>query len=294
MTDRIEPTPFSPSNKLGEEKKQETKLINATINHGGFLETKFGIISKNEAKLYEDWGNNRRIISQQIGDVVPKDSKETGSFYWTNTAKTSDELFRLADKAKNNFLNFTSTSAGKSGRIYCGENNKYLVKSKKSLDEKITRLSQTSWYKQQKPEKRLPECAFINDTLRSTIIVKTPEDVKEVITNLKKQCAKEGHEIAFSDKFQGEPYPDGYVGIHAKIKFKYFDPDSKENHYLVCEIQIHFDSITDGSENCPHQLVHSIYEKARKGDISVKEQSDALDAQKLIFTVALHDILKKK
>ncbi|MCE5317693.1 MAG: hypothetical protein LLG04_10125 [Parachlamydia sp.] len=100
--------------------------------------------------------------------------------------------------------------------------------------------------------------AKVNDCLRGTIIVKNVDSCKQLIQHLTTQANRAGMQIAYSNKYDGNAYPNGYFGIHARLHF-----NSPTGDKILAEIQIHFEMIENGSADCPSQDTHKTYELVR-------------------------------
>ena len=245
-------------------------------------------------RVQEAWLAQKELIREKIGQIYPKDSASIGSYLWKNSAETIDELVDYANQAKPFFRIFLQEIAtALEGKTFFGKDDIYIVKTRASIEEKIERSMVDQTKMGLSPsEKRIIK--LLSDSLRGTIIVKNISQCLKVLGMLRNECAIVDYDLVFSNKFEAN-YENGYVGVHAKIIYKY--TFSGQERSVVSEVQIHFNAIEDGTPLCPSQATHALYEMSRKitspeegsAEKTYKKQLEA--AIKLQFLIGMEKII---
>uniref|UniRef100_A0A0G4F4T4 Uncharacterized protein n=1 Tax=Chromera velia CCMP2878 TaxID=1169474 RepID=A0A0G4F4T4_9ALVE len=157
-----------------------------------------------------------------------------------------------------------------------GPDDQFVAKGLSSIENKIRRMIRDG----------VPAgeaTSLVNDPLRGSIIVHDTSKLHSVIAEVKEAFKKANGEIVFINKFMRET-PTGYVGIHAK---SYFVSGSVR---LLNELQFHFDSIFDGTDECPKQDSHEIYEMTRSTNTTEHTLEMGNPAQKVLFSFGMHRV----
>lgn len=222
-------------------------------------------VPTNETAVHDKWLQYRDKIKAKLGPVLPQagyvhHDGSPGSFQWENDAESVEELHEMATSAAPDMMRFLDKIASDvNAKTTYGPENRFVVKSFNGLKEKV--------------ENRMPwaanPLAVVNDVLRGTIIVNSITQARQLIDNLNAHVAENGMKIAYSNKFEAN-YPSGYVGIHAALHYAH--PVLGKN--ILVEIQIHFDEIESGTENCPQQSAHHAYEVVRTIDATTKTEEE--------------------
>lgn len=249
--------------------------------HGGHYDDKIHTVIPEDLMLTEkEWKQTKDRIAQVIGPVPS--SSDIESALWENSSKTVDELLVDAHAKDPIFKSDFQEIARQKGVIAnFGPGNEFSVKSRASLVDKVDR------YAKALEVSKTEAVTKIGDALRGTIIVDEVEKIPEIIALIADYADKQGAKVVFNNLW-AEDRESGYVGIHAKLLL----PVSKEGgtHYLMAEMQIHLDSIVDGTAMSAKERAHLIYENVRSEEASLAELSAA---SKLLFLTAMQEALDK-
>ena len=206
------------------------------------------------------WLQKKSQIAAIIGDVVNSDEKATIAKKFINSnVGTVDELFFKAAQIAPEFKAFAQnlSSSVPGTRFTCGENDMFLTKSNSSLTRKVESRMKNS-------EQDLAYvCSRIGDSVRETFVVEEPVHIKELIDSLQLTLAKHapGSLLVIENKFApGVQYKTGYVGVHMDLLF---NSKNTEAGSLIIELQLHLASIFDGTDECPKEYNHCIYDVER-------------------------------
>lgn len=198
------------------------------------------------------WKKVKHDVSSQIGEVSPKVTKET--YLWNNSAQDAKALELDAQELKEPFKVALREIANKvGGEANFGPGGKFATKSYESLSEKIETDSRIEGISAQEAT------AKIGDALRGSILIHSPEQMQPTIKAINEWVQAQGGKVAWKDMF-AEERSSGYVGVHGKI-FLVADGVSRPVQ-ILCEIQINFVSINDGSLTSPKETAHVLYKKA--------------------------------
>jgi len=248
-------------------------------------------------KVHEAWLAQKEIIREKLGQIYPKDTEAMGSYFWKNTAKTVEDLLEHAKQGIPHFKAFLEGIAtALEGKTYFGEGDEHIVKTRDSIKDKVKRfIIQQAGYGNTVSEQIAT--MLINDSLRGTIIVNDIPQCLKVLAMLRNECAIVKYDLVFSNKFEDD-YKNGYIGIHAKVVYKY--TFSGQERSVVSEVQIHFNAIENGTPFCPSQVTHSIYEQTRQinenGSVTSADSSaiskESLEAAiKMQFLIGMEKIV---
>ncbi|NRA73291.1 MAG: hypothetical protein HRU36_00895 [Rickettsiales bacterium] len=242
-------------------------------------------VPANKEKINKKWFNIKEQIRCELGDIKPKPNAE--SLLRQNSADTSKELYKLAHKFSPDFkkiINDVVNAVPSASH----SNYKTIVKSKSSIENKVNR---------DKAQGVDNPVKWIGDTLRTTIFVDTSEQFRKVIEKLNNVAQQNNYSITYKNIFE-QNYKSGYVGVHAILHLSKEDKSA-----ILSEVQIHFRSINDGTEDCPKEYTHGIYEITKDLQpncnkicnatsrmlINLKSNGDM--AQKIVYTFGLDRIV---
>jgi len=247
---------------------------------GGVYNTDLHAIVPIQPRLvHAEWQRNKGIIANRIGQIFPIETVEHSR--WKNSARTVDELLFDVKQVSPGFLENCSYIALKTdSRLSFGPNNAHMVKSKKSLKRKVKQDSRKIGIS------AALAVSKIGDGLRATIITYSPQQIRPITEEIKAYVNREGGYVFFRNYWE-EDRQSGYVGIHAKLFLPY------EERMVLAELQIHLDSIMDGTRTCVKEREHDLYEKGRTGKFDPTLLSGA---SKLLYLSALRksDLLEEK
>lgn len=244
---------------------------------------------QNMEPVIDAWKTQRSEIAQRIGPMPQVDGPGTG-WEWENTARTANDLLVHAHTAKPVFERFLDRVVSEipNVEVSFGPDRKFVMKSEASLKTKLH--SMASW-----SGKPAEECApLVNDMLRGSIIAHDPESLKQSINHLSTLAKKEGWDVTFNNKFEGNS-PSGYVGVNSKLMLSFQKEGVKQS--MMCEVQFHLSQVFDGTKACPKELSHSIYEVTReidnrttKSPEELKTLEECKGASFLLYLTALKDV----
>lgn len=248
---------------------------------GGYYDNGLhAVVPRDILQTEKEWKQAKDRIARVIGPIPNLSSKND---LWQNSSKNIDHLLddakSIAPIFKQDFQNIANAVGG---QLNFGPGNQYIVKSRQSLVSKV---------KQDASELQLSEeeaVARISDALRGTIIVDDLEKIPHVIVEILDYAYEHGTKVIFKNIWQ-EDRDSGYIGIHAKILLPLPQIDVlAEKRYVLAEMQIHLNSINDGTDQSPKERVHLLYEIQRSEGLSSSQQKAA---SKLLYLIAMQDVL---
>jgi len=259
------------------------ELAHEKLNGGHYNKDLRVVIPADVFQTEVEWKKAKDLIAFMIGPLPHLPDQEHLS--WENSSKDIDNLLRdaifMAPFFKKDFENI----ATRTGVIaYFGPHDRNLVKTRDSITRKV-RLDAAALDLSEEEA-----VAKIGDALRGTLVVDDLGKISHVIAELMKYVEDKGAKIAFKNLW-AEERESGYVGIHAKILFpvsasqRFFF----KRQFILAEMQIHLDSIVDGTDKCAKERAHMLYEHVRLEDVNLFNLSAA---SKLLFLTAMQDILK--
>lgn len=207
------------------------------------------------------WVRFKNIIAQEIGVITPSVTKE--SRLWNNTAETVDEILNDAKMMMPSFKKACEEIAKDVGvKMTYGPNDAYAVKGRESLTRKIDTDSEQMGITKEESLK------MIGDVLRGTVVVNDPRQIPLVVDKVKNFAMQMGGDVVFKNLWI-EERASGYIGVHAKLHLPVVDEKGGKisEKMMIVELQIHLDSIMDGSPECIKEYTHTIYEKVRTGTV---------------------------
>lgn len=181
---------------------------------------------------------------------------------WQNEVKSSEDLAQIAEDSKESWVNLLRGIANTvGGEANFGPGDRFATKGLKGVKKKI------------EVEKRA-KLEDLNDALRGTIILDSPQELAHGIATVKRRFKELGIPIAIDSKFD-QDYETGYVGVHANVHYT-----SPSGQKIISELQFHLRSVNNGTLDSPKEQAHKMYKDAPK------VPGSAL-ASMLIFSIAM-------
>ncbi len=259
------------------------ELAQQKLKGGRFDETIHSVVPNDFFVTDREWKQAKDYIAYVIGPIPNLNKKESAR--WENSSKNVDQLLQDAEQVSPIFKrDFQQIAYRIQAVANFGPNDQFIVKSKKSLTEKVDR--DASLFKMSKEEAVIK----IGDAIRGTIIVDHLQKIPTVISAIMQYADNKGAKVAFKNLWI-EDRESGYVGIHAKILYPL--PHAKngtEDRYILAEMQIHLANMVDGTEASAKERAHFIYEQVRDEDLNPEELAAA---SKLFFLTAMEEVLAK-
>lgn len=259
-------------------------LAQRKLDGGRFDEKIHSIIPKDFSQTNNEWKKTKDYIAYLIGPLSSSFSGESGS--WENSSRSVDHLLQDAHQISPIFKNDFQKIASRTNTVAnFGPGDRFIVKTKESLVNKVNRDAIT--YKTSMAEAVIQ----IGDALRGTMIVDDLEKIPLVIAEMTQYIDFIGGKITFKNLWT-EDRESGYVGIHARILFPLGNGENeKEARYILAEMQIHLESMVDGSDMSAKERAHLIYENVREN--SENNSLELSAASKLLFLTAMEETLGK-
>lgn len=236
----------------------EQEMAVAKMLGGGTFDYKtFNVIPAEPSLIYKIYECTRNFFYRQIDRIT------SGRINYCIGLNTADDIKSLREDAEIaaplfvDLCNNISTTSG--GTVHFGPNDSPL-KSSGSLRRKIHTLSK------QKGISFKEAASEIGDALRGTISVDHPSQFNAIFEYLNNWISQINGTIYWNNYFNGEK-DNGYVGVHATILLPFVNPKG-EYRQIRTELQIHFRSIADGTENSPKERLHSLYVDRLTSDTS--------------------------
>ena len=248
------------------EGRERLLLIDTAKEFGGHKEIRVGggtlIVPKDHHALETAYRKIVKEIGSHIQIEETEEHKMT-AMTWENTAKNPTELRAQAEHFMPEYAVMVETTAkNHQGEACFGPERCFIIKSKESLDRKVqssindildSELSVTH-------EKAMVRATqAVNDSLRGTIVVGTPDEIRGVTEELQQKCKELGWDVTFNNIWT-ENFAGGYIGVHA-----YVLTNSRErNESVLAEIQIHLREVYDGTPHCAKEYSHHAYQYYRE------------------------------
>jgi len=223
-------------------------LAYSQVFDGGKLPTLSGAFVPSEPSRIDSlWRTKKESIAAVLAPI-PVQQFDTTT--WRNMAESTNDLYNLAQTKIETFKTLLQTvvnDINDNGQSYVsyGPGDRFITKSMSSLERKV--LSQ-----QQDRGVKAP-WTTIDDAIRGTVVVPSVAAFKVAISSLLSVADSSGHLVSLDNKF-AQNKQSGYVGVHAAVYV---------SKVLIGEVQIHFKQIMDGTQNCPKEYTHGIYELTR-------------------------------
>lgn len=254
------------------------EIAEAKFDGGYFDHTLQSVIPGNYERMEKEWQEIKAEIAHLIGPVPVTTNQE--SAHWENGSKTVDELLADAHSLAPIFKkDFQEIAVQNRAVVDFGPEGGFIIKSKESLTSKVARDARTLKISEAEAISK------IGDALRGTLIVDDPSRIADLMASIEDYAAAHRGKVVFKNLWE-ENRESGYVGIHAKLLLPCFSHGKV--HYLMAEMQIHLDSIVDGTALSAKERTHSIYEFVREEGKSPAELSAA---SKLLFLAAMQELL---
>ena len=250
---------------------------------GGYYDNDLhAVIPCDVPQIEKEWKKAKDRIARVIGPIPNLSTKN--SFLWENSSKSVDDLLFDANSLAPFFKeSFQNIALAVKGRVNFGPGDQSLIKSHESLINKVNRDASDLHLSEEEA------IAKIGDTIRGTIIVDDLDKIPEVIVEILDYVDQHEAKVVFKNMWK-EDRESGYIGIHAKLLLPLPQTEAfAEKRYILAEMQIHLNSIVDGTAQSAKERAHVIYEQVRLEEIYLPTLAAA---SKLIFLTAMQDILK--
>lgn len=253
---------------------------------GGEYDSQFDLIVPKDPRLVNQrWLELKDQIAKEIGPLTPLE--DNASKNWVNSAQTVQELMddaQIAAVALKS-LSLEVVSGFQDVKAEFGLNDEHIVKSQRSLQEKVER------YGVNKGLSEKDSVAVIIDAVRGTLIAKSIPELTSLIDTFKKEANALGWELVLSNYWDTQR-PFGYVGIHAKIRIPIHQSGSQEVRWILSEMQFHLAVINDGTSDGLKERQHIIYTFLRNpyNDGTIIEKYTS--ASQLLYIAAFEEILE--
>lgn len=265
-------TPVLPKTSNNLELNQQLAWEVTKLGGGVFNEELQVIVPVQPSLVHAEWLRNKEIISKKIGRIFPLESSETAR--WKNSAKTIDELISDAKLAAPSFLeNSAYISLKTDTKLSFGPNNAHMFKSLKSLKRKVRLDARAIGISNEMAVAR------VGDALRGTLIVHTPAQIGFVSEEIRAYALRVGGKVFFRNYWEEERL-DGYVAVHARLLLPVQD------RWVMAELQIHLDTIMDGTSYSVKQREHDLYVRGLLGTFDPIVISGA---SKLLYLVGMRN-----
>jgi hypothetical protein len=260
---------------------EAAELAEEKLGGGYFDPTIQTVIPNNLEKTEREWKRVKNQLSKLIGFMSEPFVGENGNL-WRNSSKTTGELIEDALLMAPGFKEDFQAIAAKAGSVAnFGPGNANLVKSESSLRRKVTSdMKEMNGTETEAVSK-------IGDALRGTIVVEQLQEIPLVMEEIAAYARQQGGNASFKNLWL-EDRDSGYVGVHTKLLLPLIRDG--QVRYLLAEMQIHLDSVVDGTMMSAKEKAHVIYERNRAGENPTVEISVA---SKLLFLTAMQHALDK-
>lgn len=280
------------------------KVIQVSQNHqsGDFDQGLSTLIPNNIESVHLDWDEkmieifiesgiadqfifysliNPKTIASVEADLAHLEPRSTiqGPFEKIkNSANTVDQLIEDGKLAAVHLKLLIQSIASKKISMFNSPGNGDLLKSRKSINEKLIRFKSIG-------DSKEDALGNIEDIYRSTVVVSTMDDMKSALKLFQANAAR------FSLGYEMElmAYDKGFFGINAKLIFT-----SPEGRLTRGELQFHFEQmVTPMSQESESAcaLGHKLYEVFRLGAPKDLENR-AVHGTSLLYLTVLHQIIE--
>jgi hypothetical protein len=249
------------------EKKEKQLLIDTATQFGGHREENVGritiIIPQNHQALEAAYRSLVKEIGSHIQIIDEPEEHKMEALTWRNTAKNPTELRAHAEHFMGVYADMVDATAKNHQAEACfGPGRCHIIKSEESLRRKVKQeasallSAEPALTQDQAIERATQE---VNDSLRGTIVVDTPYVIRGITEELQQKCHELGWDITVENLWT-ENFPGGYTGVGAYVLINSKEGDKS----VLSEIQIHLRAIYDGTQHCPKEYSHRIYEYYRE------------------------------
>lgn len=248
------------------------------------------IVPRSKHEVYTElkrvWTELRNPIRDQIGEIHQR--TPSSSLFWTNSAKSVEELLEDEQEGAKIFLNLCNeVTKNVNGQAHFGPDNCNITKTEESIRSKIARGKAES----QSPESHVIQ--HMEDGVRGTLSFATPEQLKEGIQCFAELAEQQKWQVEYNNLWKNEEDYSGYLDIDVKIKIPL-----TQGRSIIAELQFHLEDFYDGTKGSIVSRAHKVYEILRmvpvEGKPSVNMDAEALnETSRLYFTTALFQTTKK-
>ena len=222
------------------------------------------MVPKDPERVKKAWGELKNQVRDKIGKVAQGNWEDT--LKWRNdSVKSSDEMFNYAKASEKQFQDLVAEIA----KPVKGEPNfgpdlngdgvgDFTVKGKGSLERKVKKRMEEFGAS----EEEILQTA-IQDGIRGTIVVETPEQLGNMVRAAAAKFEKEGIEFFVENKFTAEKNYSGYVAVDSLIKMPAPDYE-KTGNTITAELQFHCRAFNNGTDKTPKEQAHKLYEMTRE------------------------------
>jgi len=234
--------------------------------------------------IFEDWYLYVSTIAKLLGNVKSYSINDENEFStFKNDVNSFDELTNMAKELSLVYKSLLAdTIRGFPITTYTsfGPDNLYMIKSDCSIKSKLIRKGSTpdgedlsaenctvsQEEKNQLSVTYLKQLRDIGDVLRGSIVVTKVQQISQVLARLAIECKRKNYKLFIDNKYHkfenrenfNFEYYSGYVAVHCSVHLS-----NKQGKYMKAEIQVHFFDVFDGTEECPKEKSHHIYELTR-------------------------------
>lgn len=238
------------------------QFVAATIDNVPANATGWLVDLPKRPSMKAQWSTHKASVAAALGEVEEKSIEIVTQ--WRNRDSNKDTITAvegLLSTAAELAPLYKAWAMRIVGRVpgaafEAGPDDKYLLKSTHSTERKVqSRVAHSG-----RDEAYL--VARFSDALRSTIVVDTAEQMREVLHAMAAATTGDSttSSIQVENKFAaGVSYASGYVGVHTNMLFA----STSSGAAVVVETQVHLRSIMDGTEECPKHYTHLFYQIER-------------------------------
>lgn len=266
---------------------QEIDLKAAELAHrklkGGHYDSNLHtVIPTDIIQTEKEWKKTKGYIAQLIGPLPSLVFQDLT--LWKNSATTIDDLLQDARLMAPSFkADFEYIAAITGAETYFGTDDQHIVKARESLASKVQRDAKSLQITEEEA------IGKISDTLRGTLIVDDIFQIASVIAEIIHYVDYKDGQVIFKNLWKEDRKQDGYVGIHAKMLLPIWPiENSAEQRYIITEMQIHFRSIEDGTDQCAKEREHIVYEHIRSENY---DPATLTAASRLLYLTAMQEII---
>ncbi len=259
--------------------RKAARLANDRFGGGVYNRKIEAVIPCDGMAAHVEWVQAKNRIAREIG-IIPSPSLD--NYLWQNSATSVRELLHDAQALSKDFHDKCEDIAASAHSVAnFGPKDACFLKSEASLERKVNQDSKFLGISKQQALSK------IGDALRGTIYTDNPKKVQKIVEGVIEYANEKQGKVVFKNIW-AEERESGYVGLHAKIYLPVPSSEGEKAKYLIVELQIHLESIMNGSELCPKEREHLIYEKVRTGSFN---PLDVSSASKLIMLAAMRNAI---
>jgi hypothetical protein len=253
---------------------------------GGDYDKDLDLVVPRESSLVQRrWLELKSQIANQIGVISPR--ANFNSDLWANSAKSVEDLLEDARQAAAQLKPMVKEiSAEVTGsKIDFGPHSEHILKSEKSMRDKINRNEVLLNYS------NAEAIAYLNDTVRGTLMAKTIDDMLLLIEKFKEKASLLGWDVVFFNHWETEK-PFGYVGVHAKMRIPLIPSFGEEQRWILGEMQFHLQALNDGTSHSFKEKQHIIYSIIRNPNTDPVLNRKYSASSMLLYVAAFEEIVR--